>query len=108
MYDEVGVNPIQAMSKAEQAEALSEAMLLLGTDLEEIASTLVSAVSEHVSPAVSDYEADTLEHIDRVSRNGMILAQEVQGAVSTVVTTDAESAELYQGSMNALDIRINF
>ncbi|WP_116243839.1 hypothetical protein [Nocardiopsis sp. FIRDI 009] len=105
---ESGVNPVEAMSEAEQAEALSEAMVYLGTDLEAITSELRSAVSEHVSPGVSDFEDTTLEHISRVAQNGINLAQNVQGADLAITDTDHENAEEYQEGLEALDIQINF
>jgi 2-keto-3-deoxy-6-phosphogluconate aldolase len=108
MSSEAGVNPVEAMSEAEQAEALAEAMVYLGVDLEEITSTLTDAVSQYVSPAIGDYGSDTLEHLGRVARNGVNLAQNVQGADLAIVDADHESADEFQEGMDALDIQINF
>jgi hypothetical protein len=62
-------------------------------DLEEITSALTDAVSQYVSPAVDDYGSDTLEHLGRVARNGVNLAQNVQGADLAIVDADHESAD---------------
>ncbi|MEU3026022.1 hypothetical protein ACFW3Z_13880 [Nocardiopsis alba] len=108
MSGEAGVNPIEAMSEAEQAEALAEAMVFLGRDLELITAELRSAVSEYVSPAVGDYEDETILHLGQVAQNGIDLAQNVQGADLAIVDTDHENAEKYQEGLDALDIQINF
>ncbi|MFJ9556915.1 hypothetical protein ACIRPH_24155 [Nocardiopsis sp. NPDC101807] len=108
MSSGTGVNPVEAMSEAEEAEALAEAMVFLGTDFEAAVEGLVSAVSEHVSPGLADYELDAMEHIRRVAQNGINLAQNVQGADLAITDSDHESAERYQEGLEALDIRINF
>jgi hypothetical protein len=103
-----GVNPVEAMSEAEEAEALAEAMVFLGTDVEAAVEGLAAAVSEHVSSGLADYELDTMEHIRRVAQNGINLARNVQGADLAITDSDHESAEEYQEGLEALDIQINF
>ncbi|QVJ00965.1 hypothetical protein KGD82_21925 [Nocardiopsis eucommiae] len=108
MSGEAGVNPVEAMSEAEQAEALAEAMVFLGRDLELITSDLRAAVSEHVSPAIGDYEEETVLHLGQVAQNGINLAQNIQGADLAIADTDHENAEEFQEGLEALDIQINF
>ncbi|NYH55753.1 hypothetical protein HNR06_005342 [Nocardiopsis arvandica] len=108
MTNEAGVNPVEAMSEAQEAEALAEAMVFLGTDFEAAVEGLVGAVSEHVTGGLEDYEIDTVTHIRRVAENGISLAQNVQGADLAITDTDHENAEEYQEGLEALDIQINF
>jgi hypothetical protein len=68
-----GVNPVDAMSEAQEAEALAEAMVFLGTDFEAAVEGLTGAVSEHVAGGLDDYDLDTMEHIRRVAQNGVNL-----------------------------------
>nr|WP_218909781.1 hypothetical protein [Nocardiopsis sinuspersici] len=96
------------MSEAQEAEALAEAMVFLGTDFEAAVEGLVGAVSEHVTGGLEDYEIDTVTHIRRVAENGISLAQNVQGADLAITDTDHENAEEYQEGLEALDIQINF
>lgn len=107
MSNGTGVNPYEAMSAAETAEEMSEAMVYLGVDFEAAIEDLRSAVSKHVSPGLDDYELDTFEHIRAVARNGIALALNVQGADIEIVDTDHENAESYQEGLDALDIQIN-
>ncbi|WP_017570681.1 hypothetical protein [Nocardiopsis halotolerans] len=108
MTSGTGVNPTEAMSEAQEAEALAEAMVFLGTDFEAAIEGLVGAVSEHVTGGLDDYELDTMTHIRRVAENGINLAQNVQGADLAIADTDSENADEYQEGLEALDIQINF
>ncbi|ASU56927.1 MULTISPECIES: hypothetical protein [Nocardiopsis] len=108
MSGSTGVNPVDAMSEAQEAEALAEAMVFLGTDFEAAVEGLTGAVSEHVTGGLDDYDLDTMEHIRRVAQNGINLAQNVQGADLAITDTDHENAEEYQEGLESLDIRINF
>jgi division protein CdvB (Snf7/Vps24/ESCRT-III family) len=104
----IGVNPVDAMSQAQEAEALAEAMVFLGTDFEAAVEGLTGAVSEHVSGGLDDYGLDTMERIRGVARNGINLAQNVQGADLAITDTDHENAEEYREGLESLDIQINF
>jgi division protein CdvB (Snf7/Vps24/ESCRT-III family) len=106
--NEAGVNPVEAMSESQEAEALAEAMVFLGTDFEAAVEGLAAAVSEHVAGALDDYGLDTMTHIRRVAENGINLAQNVQGADLAIADTDHENAEEYQEGLEALDLQINF
>lgn len=107
MPDDTGVNPIEAMNEAQEAEALSEAMVFLGVDFEAAVETLKDAVSEHVTGGLDDYELDTMDHIRKVAQNGIALAVNVQGADLAITDTDHESADEFQDGLEALDIQIN-
>ncbi|WP_082166824.1 hypothetical protein [Nocardiopsis sp. RV163] len=108
MSGSIGVNPVDAMSEAQEAEALAEAMVFLGTDFEAAVEGLTAAVSEHVTGGLDDYGLDTMEHIRRAAQNGIDLAQNVQGADLAITDTDHENAEEYQEGLESLDIQINF
>ena len=107
MSDVAGVNPYEAMSAAEQAEEMAEAMIYLGIDFETVAEDLHGAVSTYVSPGMEDYEIDTFEHIRIVANNSIGLALNVQGANIDIVDTDHENADTYQEALDALDFQIN-
>lgn len=107
MSDSTGVNPYEAMSEAQRAEEMSEAMVYLGVDFEAAIEDLRGAVSEHVSPGLNDYEADTFEHIRSIARNGISLAVNVQGADIEIVDSDHENADSYRDALDVLDIQIN-
>lgn len=103
-----GVNPVDAMSEAQEAEALAEAMVYLGTGFETAVEDLRAAVSKHVTGGLDDYEVDTMTRIRRVAENGINLAQNVQGADLAIADTDHENADEYQEGLDALGIQINF
>lgn len=107
MRDEVGVNAIQAMTEAQEAEALAEAMTFLGVDLEAAVEDLRAAASSHVSGGLDDYEADTHSVVSTVAQNGIALAENIQGADLEIVDADHENADEYRDALDNLNIVIN-
>lgn len=102
---EAGVNPIEAMDKAERAEAMAEAMAGLEHTFEAIMDEVCGAASMYLNHACRDYQFDTLDDLRKVRESGMGLAQRVQGA--DIAIADTDNAQEFQGAWPGLP-RVNF
>jgi hypothetical protein len=105
---EAGSNPYESMSAAAKAEAMLESMVYIGIDFEGAVEELTGAVSSYVRSGLSDYSESTTENLSAVVQNGIALASNVEGANTSILDADYESAEEVREGLEALDIPINF
>jgi hypothetical protein len=95
-----------AMGKAEQAEALAEAMV----GLEETFELLIGEIAPAAGPVEADYhkfKENLQPEIRRVQENGLALANNIQAGASEIAQNDHESSDHYQGAWGDIP-EVNF
>ncbi|MDE3723542.1 hypothetical protein PWG71_19300 [Nocardiopsis sp. N85] len=103
--DGVGAN-WAAMGKAEQAEALAEAMV----GLEETFELLIGEIAPAAGPVEADYhkfKENLQPEIRKVQWNGLALADDIQAGASEIARNDYESSEEYRGAWGEIP-KVNF
>lgn len=108
MSSEAGVNPVEAMNEAEQAEELAIRSASAAPELEALMENLTPAVSSYVSPGLSSLDIKLFDNISQLAQNSVNLAQDVQGADLEIAAADHENAEEFREGTDILDIPINF
>lgn len=108
MPDAVGVNPIEAMNEAEQAEELAFRTTTSAPEFETIMEDLKLAVSSFVVSGLTSLGIKTFENISRLAQNSVNLAEDIQGADLEMVANDHENSEGFREGAELLDIQINF
>lgn len=107
MSTSTGVNPIEAMNEAEQAEELAIRTTSAAPILEDITDELKGAVSSYVVSGVWGFETKTFSNISQLAQNSVNLAQDVQGADLRIAATDHDSSDEFRDGLDLLDIPIN-
>lgn len=108
MSTPTGVNPIEAMNEAEQAEELAIRTISAAPTLEDITEDLKGAVSSYVVSGLWGYETTTFDNISQLAQNSVNLAQDVQGADLQIAATDHDASEEFRDGLDLLDIPVNF
>ena len=108
MSTSTGVNPIEAMNEAEQAEELAIRTTSAAPALEDITDELKEAVSSYVASGVESFEIKTFDNISQLAHNSVNLAQDVQGADLEIAATDHEASDEFRDGLDLLDIPVNF
>ncbi|HLS00891.1 MAG TPA: hypothetical protein VK054_02760 [Beutenbergiaceae bacterium] len=108
MSDAVGVNPIEAMSEAEQAEELAVRTISAAPELEGIIEDLESAVSSFVVPGLTSFNIKMFDNISQLAQNSVNLAEDIQSADLEIVASDHDSADEFREGVELLDLTINF
>ncbi|MFE1099910.1 hypothetical protein ACFW4K_05270 [Nocardiopsis alba] len=108
MSSSAGVNPVEAMNEAEQAEELAIRTTAAAPTLEDIADELKGAVSSYVTSGVSGFEIKVFDNISRLAQNSVNLAQDVQGADLQIAATDHDASDEFRDGLDLLDIPVNF
>jgi hypothetical protein len=103
-----GVNPIEAMNEAEQAEELAIRTIAAAPELQGIVEDLKGAVSSYVVSGLWGYEIKTFDNISQLAQNSVNLAQDVQGADLEIAATDHEASDDFRDGVDLLDIPVNF
>ncbi|WP_232831908.1 hypothetical protein [Nocardiopsis sp. FIRDI 009] len=103
-----GVNPIEAMNEAEQAEELAIRSVSAAPMLEEIIDDLKPVVSSYVVSGLYGFDNRMYVNISQLAQNSVSLAQNVQGADLVIEATDHESADEFHEGLDLLDIPVNF
>ncbi len=108
MPTSTGVNPIEAMNQAEQAEELAIRTTSAAPALENITDELKEAVSSYVVSGLWGFETKTFDNISQLAQNSINLAENIQGADLQIAATDHESSDEFQEGLDLLDIPVNF
>ncbi|WP_239648113.1 hypothetical protein [Nocardiopsis ganjiahuensis] len=96
--DEVSVNSWAGMSRAEEAEAMAEAMVGLSDTFELLMGEAIDKAGWMLRPGFYTFERENAPDIETLQNNGIELANGIQGGISRVVETDYEADETYQGA----------
>ncbi|MFE6307450.1 hypothetical protein [Nocardiopsis sp. NPDC057823] len=108
MSTPIGVNPVTAMSKADQAEELAIRTTAAAPALEGIIEDLQPAVSSYVTSGLFSFDTKMFDNISQLAQNSINLAENIKGADLEIAATDHDSAEEFQEGLGLLDITINF
>lgn len=105
--DEVSVNTWAGMTRAQEAEAMAEAMAGLADTFELLMGEAIDKAGWMLRPGFYTFERENADDIKTLQDNGMELAKGIQYGVANVVDTDYEAEETFQGSWNDIP-EVNF
>ena len=101
---ELGVNPVEAYSSGQDAEAYASGFTGLGDDFDAALQTAKTACKH--DPEVKGWDAYGEEQaaaIAKVENHGISLAENIHGGAADVATTDHEAAESYDAVAHPLN-----
>ena len=108
MSTSTGVNPIEAMNQAEQAEELAIRTTSAAPAFEATTDERKEVVSSYVVSGLWGYETTTFDNISQLAHNSVNLAQDVQGADLQIAATDHDASGEFRDGLDLLDIPVNF
>src|SRR5699024_2589820 len=108
MSTSTGVNPIEAMNQAEQAEELAIRTTSAAPASEATTDELKEVVSSYVVSGLWGYETTTFDNISQLAHSSVNLPQDVQGADLQIAATAHAASGEFRDGLDLLHIPVNF